>query len=772
MSHWQHPKIRPEHLARKAVVYLRQSSMKQVMENLESQRLQRAMAEHARAIGFAQVEVIECDLGVSASIGSEREGFASLVSEVALGQVGAVVSREVSRLSRTDKDWCHLLEVCQVFDTLIMDEEQVYDLSEIDDQLVLGIKGTMSVVELKILKMRMLRGREEKARRGELRSRLPPGFIHDASEKVVLNPDRRVQEAIHLVFKKFRELWSARQVCMWFHENEIRVPVNAWGGGSRELKWKLPNQSFIQNLLRNPFYAGAYFYGRRPVETVFEGGKLVKRAGSPRQPEDCRVLLKDHHEGYIDWEEYERIRERLQRNSMRFDSDPKVAAVRSGHGLLAGLLRCGDCGRKLHVRYWGRSGTSARYFCKGNYDNGGSYCLAFGGHKVDARLSDEILAVLSPLGIEASLRAVEQLESRQEDRERALQTELEQLDFEVQRAFEQYDQVDPRNRLVASELEGRWNTKLEHRDRVREAIATIRLESPVLTADAEATIRSLGHDFTQVWSDPHCPVEIKKKIFHLLIEEIAVTLDTETNMLHFVVHWKGGCHTEIRLRKPQPATATKTTGESLDVIRKMAPKYGDGQIAAVLNKSGHRTGKGLRWNQTRVATARRKYSIPGQKTATPDPEVLSLCQAAQRCGVSQYTIKELVKSGLLENHQVVAHAPWEIQKADLASEPIQEVLNHLERSVHHSKGQHHQSHPKGRTLRHRSPRHPAPRRQNLPGHQLGTHRLGAIKMAAVSFSCVRDHVHQRGLSIGGHHDPGDGRFACPGLSFHLQSFLG
>jgi DNA invertase Pin-like site-specific DNA recombinase len=654
--------------------------MTQVHGNLESQRLQYALANRARKVGFADVEVIDSDLGVSAGIGSTREGFDRLVSEVAQGQVGAVVSRAVSRLSRTDKDWCHLLEICQIFDTLIMDEEQVYDLSEIDDQLVLGIKGTMSVVELKVLKMRMLQGRDEKARRGELKTRLAPGFIHDSNDKLVLHPDRRVREAIELIFRKFRELWSARQVFMWFHENNIMVPVNHWGGKVLELQWKLPALSFIQDVLRNPIYAGAYVYGRRPIEARFEDGKLAKRAASPKDAENCRVFLQDHHEGYIDWEEYKRNRERLRRNSMRFESDPATAAVRSGQGLLGGLLRCGHCGRKLHLRYWGKKGTTPRYFCKGNYDSGGSYCLSFGGHKVDRRFSEEILQVLSPLGIEASLRATEELRSQHEDRVQALSLELEQLDYEARRAFEQYDQVDPRNRLVAAELEHRWNEKLDEKERVGESLDVLIKDRQPVTAEVRAKLRSLGDDFETVWNDPECPSELKKKIVHTLVKEITVTLDEETSMLHFVIYWSGGCHTVLDIRKPQPATANKTSKDALEIIRKMAVRYGDGQIAAVLNKSGLQTGQRKRWTQTRVATARRNYSIPGQREPIPDPEVLTLSQAAEHCGISQYSVKKLVRLGLLEKIQVVKHAPWELSLQDLSAEPILAALDRLKKT--------------------------------------------------------------------------------------------
>ncbi len=680
MSDWDHPKVRSEHVSRKAVVYLRQSSMKQVRENLESQRLQYALADRARKAGFAEVEVIDRDLGVSAAVGSDREGFERLVSEVALGQVGAVVSREVSRLSRTDKDWCHLLEVCQVFDTLIMDEDQVYDLSEIDDQLVLGIKGTMSVVELKVLRMRMLRGREEKARRGELRTRLAPGFAYDSTGKMVLHPDQRVFDAISRIFRKFRELWSARQVFMWFHDNEIMVPVNRWGGGPAELEWKLPTLSFIQDVLRNPVYAGAYVHGRRPVETVFEDGKLAKRAGSPREPEDCHVFLRNHHEGYIDWQEYELNRKRLRRNCMRFESDPATAAVRGGHGLLGGVLRCGHCGRKLQVRYWGKKGTTPRYFCKGDYDSGGAYCLSFGGHKVDQRFSEEVLRVLSPLGIEAGLRATQELRSQHEDRVQALKLELEQLDYEVRRAFEQYDEVDPRNRLVAAELERRWNAKLEEQNRVRQNLIAVDADRQPVTSEVEAKLRNLGENFTLVWNDPGCPVELKKKVVHTLIEEITVTLDNDVATLRFVVYWKGGCHTELALEKPRPATATKTCSDALEIICKMASNYGDGQIAAVLNKSGLRTGKGKRWTQTRVATARRNHLVTGQRSMIPDSDILTLSHAAKHCDVSQHTIQQLVKCGLLENNQVVPHAPWEIRREDLESEPIRIALVHLKRT--------------------------------------------------------------------------------------------
>lgn len=681
MSTWKSPKVRDEHLGRKAMIYLRQSSMKQVMNNRESQRLQYAMEEEARGLGFAKIEVIDCDLGIRASIGSERKGFDYVISEVAKGHVGAVVSREVSRLSRTDKDWCHLLEVCQVFDTLVLDEERVYDLSEIDDQLMLGIKGTMSVVELKVLKMRMQDGKEEKARRGELKMRLPPGYVYDPFDKVVKDPDERVRKAILSIFQKFRELWSVRQTFKWFHENDVSLPANIWGGSSStNLQWKLPSQSFVDNMLHNPFYAGAYVYGRRPNKTVFSNGKLTRKAGSPLPPEECRVFIKEHHEGYISWEEFQRNRERMHRNCMKFGSDPSVAAVRSGHGLLAGLLRCGHCGRKLQVRYWGKSGTTPRYFCNGTYDTGGDYCISFGGEKVDSRFAEEILGAISEFGVDASLRAIKTFDGQQDARCNALALELKQLEYESGRAFDQYDQVDPKNRLVAEELESRWNAKMSQVKTTKEALASLQSARQSITPEDETIIRNLGHDFSQVWNDENCPMGLKKKVAHTIIEEVTVKTSDDSKTLNFVVYWKGGCHTASSLPRPRPATQMKTSMEALEIIRKMSPNYGDDQIAAVLNKSGLRTGKEKRWNQVNVATARRNYSIAGQRRAKERPNILTLSQAAKYCDVSQHTIQRLVKTGLLKNNQTVPNAPWELAKTEIDSPRIKAVLNHLKQT--------------------------------------------------------------------------------------------
>lgn len=673
---WRH-KIKPQHLARKAVVYLRQSSGKQVRENLASQRLQYGLKHRARELGWSEVEILDQDLGSSASLGAPpRHDFDRLVGTVALGEVGIIMSREVSRLSRTDKDWCHLLEVCRVFDTLLGDAEQVYDLSQMDDQLILGIKGTMSVVELNVLRQRLQQGAEEKARRGDLVRLLPPGYRRDVPGKVVKDPDQRVQQAIALVFDKFRQTWSLRQTFLWFDDEGIRLPVNKSVGGRMRIVWQQPTHAFIADVLHNPFYAGAYVYGRRPVETVLKDGHLVKRQGKYQRPQDSRVFIRDHHEGYIAWQTYEENLRKMRSNALGSQANESVVSVRSGQGLLAGVLRCGRCGRRLHVRYWGKSGTAARYLCKGEYDGGGRYCLGFGGRGVDRRFGEELLRVLSPLGMRASVKAIERRRSENDEQRAALSLQLQQLEYEVRRAFEQYDEVDPRNRLVASELERRWNDKLAEAQELRATLAEDG-QLPELTDEERDTLLALGERFEPVWCSERCPMELKKKIVRTVIEEAIVNLDEATNKLRFVIHWKGGTHTQLEMEKPKSAVGQKTADEDLDIIRKMAVRYGDDVIAYVLTKLGRRTGKGKRWSQQRVATARRNHSITGQKRSRPDPEILSMGQAAKHCGVSTATIKRLVSSGLLHMQQVVPWAPWEIRRSDLNSEPVRSVIQRL-----------------------------------------------------------------------------------------------
>jgi DNA invertase Pin-like site-specific DNA recombinase len=666
-----------EHLARRAVVYVRQSSEHQVQYNTESQRLQYALADRAESLGFETVEVVDADLGQSASLGAApRQGFDRLLAAVVRCEVGMILSREISRLSRTDTDFCHLIEACQLFGTLLGDAEQVYDPAQPDDQLVLGIKGTLSVVEMRVLNLRLQQGRANKARRGELLRPLPVGYVYDGEGRVQLDPDERIRQAVASVFEVFRRLQSGRQTFLWFHEEDIKLPIYpAAGRRTRErLLWKLPTDSFIRNVLHNPFYAGAWVWGRRPVEIVWQDGRPVRRQGREREPEDCEVFIREHHEGYITWAQYQEHRRILKRNN-QVQTGGDGSPVRSGQGLLAGLLRCGVCGRRLYVRYRGKKGTSFRYLCSGSFQAGGKYCLGVPGAPADQCLSTELLRVVSPLGLAASTEALKRRVSEHTERQRARRLELEQLEYEAQRAFEQYDCADPRNRLVAAELERRWNAKLEEVARLRSALDAE--AEPELSDDDRTAISWLGEHFEQVWTSPDCPPETKKRIIRTLVDEVIAIPNDDGAKVRLVIHWNGGHHTYVEMPKLPPGKRRATAEADIEIIRKLASRYGDDDIAPVLNRLGRQTATGLPWTTGRVKRARQRAHIAGRKRTVRDPDLLSLAAAKRHCGVSDTTLRRLVDAGLLVNHQVVPYAPWELRRVDLDGEPVRSIIDHL-----------------------------------------------------------------------------------------------
>jgi hypothetical protein len=365
----------------------------------------------------------------------------------------------------------------------------------------------------------------------------------------------------------------------------------------------------------------------------------------------------------------------IRNNYTRGEGD---GAVRTGIGLLVGVLRCGRCGRKLYVRYWGGRGTGARYVCKGDYDSGGKYCIGLGGGKVDERFSEELLAALSPLGVRASLIATEGLSAKDAEVQEALRRQLEELEYECRRAFEQYNEVDARNRLVAAELERRWNMKLEEVEEAKAKLVELESQKRDLTEEDEERIVELGENFERVWRDEGCAIELKKKIVRAAVEEVIVDLSDDKTTLHFVVHWKGGAHTRFEMPRPPTGAGRRTELEDLEIIRKMASRgYGDNEIARVLVNLKRKTAKGKSWNERRVKSVRNHNSIAGQKRTALEPDILTRNGAARHCGVSSITIERLVKAGTLKREQVVPWAPWEIRLADLDSEPVREALRQL-----------------------------------------------------------------------------------------------
>jgi len=470
-------KITSDHLARSALVYVRQSTADQVLNHHESRRRQYALVERARALGWAAVEVIDDDLGRSGS-GIARPGFEKLLAAICQGRVGAVVSIEASRLARNGRDWHTLLEFCGLVGTLILDEDGVYDPRHPNDRLLLGMKGTMSEMELSLFRQRSLEALKQKARRGELFLTVAVGYLKVTHDRIEKDPDRRVQEAIALVFAKFAELQTVRQVLLWMRQERLPLPAVGYGLEGRSVTWKLPVYNTLHHMLTNPIYAGAYAFGRTGSRVVLEAGRKRIVRGFRKDRSAWEALILDHHEGYIGWAEFER-NQRLISDNANGQSFMSRGSVRRGEALLAGLLRCGHCGRKLHVAYSGENGSSGRYHCRGgNLNHGGEPCISFGGMRIDRAIGAEGIERLQPLGIEAAIDAMEAHQVEQSEKRRQVALALEQARYEVARARRQYDAVDPDNRLVAAELERRWNERLR-------TVHTLETEQEALAAHQE-----------------------------------------------------------------------------------------------------------------------------------------------------------------------------------------------------------------------------------------------------------------------------------------------
>jgi DNA invertase Pin-like site-specific DNA recombinase len=492
-------KLTPDHLRRRAMIYVRQSTMIQVTQNRESQLRQYNLAGYAHELGFVDVETIDEDLGRSGSGLTDRPGFQRLVTEVCEGQVGAVFCLEASRLARNGRDWHHLIELCGLVGAVLIDAEGIYDPRVINDRLVLGLRGTMSEFELSIFRQRSVEAIRQKAKRGEFRFQLPVGLCWGATGKVELEPDVRVQNAVRLLFRKFQEFESARKVLLWFQDEQITIPAAGSHEGAPDLCWQRPRYSRIVAMLQNPLYAGAYAFGRTEARTKVVAGRPQQTRGHHKPREQWMVLIRDHHPGYISWEEFESNQKALAENA-HMNSRMGRQRGRGGPSLLVGLLRCRRCGYMLHVNY-GNHGI--RYVCVSeNVNQGLSKCISFGRVKVDAVISAEILKAIQPMAIDAALEAAEQVRQRQSDRTHALELELEQARYEARLAARRYEAIDPENRLVAAELESRWNAAFSKAREVEGRLGQAQQETVAATNVTRDDLLSLAEDLTGVWESP------------------------------------------------------------------------------------------------------------------------------------------------------------------------------------------------------------------------------------------------------------------------------
>ena len=658
-------------LRRKAVVYVRQSTPAQVQTNLESQRRQYELVEVARRRGFREIEVIDDDLGRSASGAVARPGFDRLVAELCAGEVGAVLCLDASRLARNGRDWHHLLELCGLVEARVIDVDGVYDPCRPNDRLLLGMKGSISEFELGILRGRMLDAARSKARRGELRISVPVGYLWDREAGLDFDPDLRVQEAVRLIFAKFRELGSARQVLLWMSAHQVHFPRPSDGKRSTVFEWRPLRYRNVISVLKNPFYAGAYVYGKSEKRVEIVGGRVRKSYGHGKPLEQWEVLLKDHHEGYITWAEYERNQTQLAANAYGKAGGPKSG--RGGRALLAGLLTCGRCGRRLPVVYAGRAPGRPVYRCdRPNLMLGLPRCLGFGGSRVEKAVAAELLRVVAPLAVEAALDAERMcMESRNEQR-RIAELELQQARYEAALAERRYAACDPDNRLIAAQLEKNWEAALR---RVEACQARLSMgQTPDLTTTAP-DFTGLAADLEAAWNAPGTTMRTRQRLVRALITDIVADVDEDAREVILVIHWRGGQHSELRVRKPATGEhGCRASDEALAVVRGMAGRWPDDQVAATLNRMGLRTGQGKSWTARRVGSLRMTHGIHAYRSAEKNGEWFTMREAAQELGVTSHVIRRLIQEGVLPASQVVPGAPYQIQASDLRNERVGAAL--------------------------------------------------------------------------------------------------
>jgi len=663
-------KLTPAHLQQRAIVYVRQSTPTQLLQNRESKLRQYRLSEYARELGFLEVETIDEDLGRSGSGLVERPGFQRLVTEVCEGRVGAVLCLEASRLARNGRDWHHLIELCGLVGALLIDLEGVYDPRLSNDRLVLGLRGTMSEFELSVLRQRSLEAIRQKAQRGELRFCLPVGYCWGPSGKIELHLDLRVQNAIRLVFRRFQELGSARQVLLWCRQEAVALPAVGYGEMDQRIYWKPPLYHTVLNILTNPMYAGAYAFGRTEVRTKVTAGRARRTEGHQKPRERWTVLIRDHHSGYITWERFE-LNQKIVAENAHMKSRMGRQRGRGGQSLLVGLLRCRRYGRMLRVRYVGKGRTEMRYLCiNGHINQGVPKCIAFGGVRADQAISAEILQAVQPMAVEVALQAAEHVSQQHQERLRSLELELEQARYEARLAARRYEAADPENRLVTSELENRWNTNLCRVRELESRLNEAQHESAAAPVIDRAELLRLAEDLPSVWNSPASDPGLKQRIIRILIQEIVADVDDNAREIVLVVHWTGGRHSELRLPKPKTGHHGHcTTPEAVDVVRKMATHYTDEEIAFTLNRLQLRTGVGNTWNELRVRSLRWHLKLPARQSVQRNSS-LNLQQAAKELGVSATVVRTLIQRKVLPATQLLSGAPWQMDAKDVTSAEV------------------------------------------------------------------------------------------------------
>jgi len=655
-------KITEQHQHKPAYVYIRQSTPGQVRHHQESTQRQYALRERALELGWSEsaIRVLDRDLGHSAQTAG-REDFKTLVADVSMGQVGAVFALEASRLARSNVDWHRLLQLCAFTDTLVIDADGCYSPADFNDGLLLGLKGTMAQAELHFLRARLQGGKLNKAKRGELRVPLPVGLCYGPQGQVVMDSDQEVRGAVALIFRQFQASGSAHAVMQWFIAHQLRFPKRRQGGvWNGKLEWGDLTYERTLQVLKNPTYAGAYSFGRHQCQRALTPDGEVRSHVKTVERSQWRVLLLDHHEGFVDWEQFERNQLRLEKNRTSVPPMIPGGAAREGAALLQGLLMCGKCGRRLCVRYGGNGGLYPTYLCGASHREGLSTkdCMSVRCDPLDVAVAEQVLDALQPAELELAMSVLKNLEGRDQALMHQWKMRLERAEYEAALAERRYQEADPSNRLVTSTLERWWNEALLRVEEIkRQSTEAEHRTAHVVTAEQRAEVMALARELPRLWNAPSTSAKDRKRMLRLLIKDITVEKRLAPKQVVLHVRWQGGACSDVTVDLPLPlADRVRCCDATVARVRKLARNLGDALIAQQLNQEGITSALGKAFNDSMVRWIRWRHAIPAPMLKKV--KELTVQEVAKRFDVSVNTVHHWIERKMLAARQLQSRAPY------------------------------------------------------------------------------------------------------------------
>ena len=652
MSHRANQKVTASHLKRQAYCYVRQSTLKQVFENTESTKRQYALREQAVALGWPMVQIvtIDSDLGETAASVADRQGFQKLMTEVSLGRVGLVMGLEVSRLARNNADWARLLEICALTGTLILDEEGIYDPTDFNDRLLLNMKGTFSEVELHVLRSRLRGGILSKARRGELKTRLPTGFVYDHNDKVIIDPDKQIQQSIRLFFDIFQRTGAAFATVKAFATDDMKFPCRMHLGPDKgKVKWQRLTSGRALSILNNPRFAGAYYYGRQRSRINVDGSTTYFQV--PR--DQWLVLIKDAHPGFITWQQYEENLQRMRQNAIAYNLIGRKTPPREGPCLLQGLAICGKCGQRMTIRYkYQRKGRiEPAYLCQRNrIERWESSCQYIPGAGIDEAIGNLLLESVTPLTLEVALQVQKELENRFNEADKLRKQQVQRAEYEANLARRRFMQVDPDNRLVADTLEAEWNEKLRQlQDAIDYYEDHRQKESEKLKSAQKKEVLKLAKDFPRLWKNPRTPAREKKRMIRFLIEDVTMIRGEERITLH--IRFKGGAKKTLMLPPPLKGWQYNATDPKIvQMVDELLTDHNYAEIATILDKRGYKSSQGNRFDRNVVKSITYKYKLKTRFARLRATGKLTADEVASLLGVTAQTVRKWGKEGTIKTY--------------------------------------------------------------------------------------------------------------------------